>query len=94
MDITLPPFSVEHDIHPELRKFLDDTRADVSEIKTALVGNNLGTTGLIPRVSTLEHKQKETDKKIFKASVILSAIGTVFVLSKDIIFEYFKSSHK
>ena len=43
----------------EMRRTVIMVRRDLTEIKTALMGNDLGTTGLVPRMASIETKIHE-----------------------------------
>lgn len=70
------------EMHPELRTFCQEMRTDMSEVKTALVGNKYQV-GLIPRVDGIEKVQAEHSKKFLVWGSILSAAGTALVFIKD-----------
>lgn len=69
----------------EIRRHVVATRRDVADIKVALVGNNLGTSGVIPRLTVVERKVETQDKKLNNWTAILLAVGAVLVFAKDLI---------
>lgn len=89
---TLPPFPVNQDLHPELRQFLDETKADIGELKTALIGNKLGQKGVIPRLDDVEKTQAEQGKSITKAYILLSGAGVTLLFFKEYIADFFRRS--
>lgn len=60
-------------------------RKELREIKTALIGNNLGTPGIIPRLAAVEAQGSAHDRKLLVWGSILSAAGVALVFIKDII---------
>lgn len=80
---TDPPFPRTPDIHPELRTFCEDMRADMQEVKIALVGNRYGQVGLIKEVAVVKEKVEGHDRKFLVWGSILSFAGTALVFLKD-----------
>jgi len=55
---------------------LDRVEEIVTEIRTAIVGNKMGTTGLAPRVEVIEKAQLEQQAKLNYIGAIWTAIAT------------------
>lgn len=76
------------EMHPELRAFCQEMRADMLDVKTALVGNKYQT-GLIADFQDVKRVQAEHSKKFVVWGAILSAAGTALVFLKDYIHKTF-----
>ena len=68
----------------------DDTegfRAEVLDrlksIEEALMGNNMGTTGLVPRLSRVEKRQALAEKIYFIGSGIILTLGLIYRVASD-----------
>lgn len=75
---------MESAVHPELRQFCQDMRADMQDVKTALVGNKYQT-GIVQRLDAVERTTAEHGRKFLVWGTILSAAGTALVFLKDFI---------
>lgn len=69
--------------HEDNRLRLGRIENDIREIKQALVGNELGHQGLIPRLIAIELQVSAHDKKLLAWGTILAAAGTCAVYLKD-----------
>jgi len=77
------------ELHPEVQERLERMESGIYDIKIALVGNEFGHKGLIPRLEKLESQTEQHDRKLLVWGSILSAAGLVLVYLKDYI-----TSHK
>lgn len=67
----------------ELRNHIINLRQDMKEIKVALKGNELGTPGVLPRLTNVESKCEAHDRKLLVWGAILTAAGSAAVFLKD-----------
>lgn len=69
----------------EFRGHIVIIRRQLDQITTALVGNELGTTGVIPRLDAVEKKAEASDRKLLVwGSLFTAAWGAVLVLKEYI----------
>lgn len=72
----------------EMRRTVVMVRRELTEIKTALVGNTLGTPGIVPRLDRVETQSANNARllAILSGALILVSISIVFIKDiKDII---------
>jgi len=79
----MPPVHNNPDLYQPTREEWDQLRADVTEIKTALTGNNMGTKGVIARLLELETWRDEARLKLaLIAAGIAGGATTVWEIIK------------
>ena len=71
------------ELHPEVQERLERMETGIYDIKVALVGNELGHKGLIPRLEKVEVQTEQHDRKLLVWGGILSAAGVVLIYIKD-----------
>jgi len=69
----------------EVRRHVVRFSRDIADIKVAIMGDEYGNTGLIPRVASVEKQLDQHDRKLLVWGSILSAAGTVMVFLKDFV---------
>jgi hypothetical protein len=72
---------------PCLADDLKEIRDTVDRIHTALIGNDLGQKGIIPRLADAEKKLEEHDRQFLRWAAVISAVGVLFVVLKDTILK-------
>ena len=64
-------------------KNLQDMADALKEIKVALVGNDVGTTGIVPRLAAVETKQQRMERIYLVGTGIVLALGGAYTLIRD-----------
>lgn len=72
----------------ELHKAMLSLRGDISEIKTALIGNNLGNTGLFPRVTAVETKVDCHERRFIVWGTTITVLGIGLTFLKDVLVRF------
>jgi hypothetical protein len=75
----------------EFRKSVISVCRDIQEIKTALIGNELGTPGLFPRVENVERTVQIHERRFLIWGTALTVIGVVLSTAKDTLVAIFAS---